>query len=319
LNHRDLEVLAIEPMVKSDGQMVQKELEETAAKVGAPRAIVSDHGADIKRGIEGFQVDHQETVSLYDIAHKTAILVKRELEADGDWSEYLKHIGRAKQCLQQTPLASLTPPTPCNKARYMNLEKMIAWGMNALKYLAHPRPLDDKPIDREQLRKKLGWLSEYRRALARWDAMMRVVAATLQYIRQEGYHRRAAATLQRRLKPLATNRQSQRLAGALVDFVREQSAHARRNEHLIGSSECIESLIGKGKRLEGQQSKSGFTRMILAMAAAVVTPTKAYIDQAFAHVKTHDVTQWCREKLGVSVQSQRRRALAYSGCGTKPG
>ncbi len=33
-----------------------------------------------------------------------------------------------------------------------------------------------------------------------------------------------------------------------------------------GSSEVIESLFGKGKRLEGQQSRSGITLMLLAMA-----------------------------------------------------
>jgi hypothetical protein len=35
----------------------------------------------------------------------------------------------------------------------------------------------------------------------------------------------------------------------------------------------LESLIGKGKRLEGQQSRSGFTKMVLGMAAAVIKPT----------------------------------------------
>lgn len=319
LNHRDMEVLALEPVVKSDGEMVQKQLEETATKTGVPRAIVSDHGTDIRKGIEAFQADHPETASVYDISHKTAILLKRELEADADWSEYLRQIGQVKQRLQQTTLAFLTPPTPRNKARYMNLERLVAWGVSARQYLARPYAVDDKPLDKNQLREKLGWLANYRKPLRRWNAMMNVVAATLEYIRQEGYHRRAATALRRRLKPLATDRQSRRLAGELVAFVREQSTQARKGEHLIGSSECIESLIGKGKRLEGQQSKSGFTRMILAMAAAVVTPTKEYIAQAFANVKTHDVYRWCRDNLGVSVQSQRQRALGYSGCGTKPG
>ena len=102
-------------------------------------------------------------------------------------------------------------------------------------------------------------------------------------------------------------------------FVKEQSALAQKNEHLIGSSECIESLIGKGKRLEGQQSKSGFTRMVLGMAAAVVEPTKDYLEKALDQVKTRDVVQWCKEKLGASVQSQKQRALKQSMNGTKTG
>jgi hypothetical protein len=319
LSHQDLEVLALEPVEKSDGQIVQKQLEETATMVGTPRAIVSDHGTDIKRGIEAFQVDHPETLGLYDIAHKTAILVKRELEADEVWSEYLKHIGQAKQRLLQTPLAFLTPPTPKNKARYMNLGPLVNWGTKTLAYLDNPQPVTDEPVNKKQLREKLSWLRKYRKRLVRWDAMMRVVTTTLEHIRQEGYHRRAVQELRRELKLIAKDPQSRRLADKIQVFVKEQSAHIRKGEHLIGSSECIESLIGKGKRLEGQQSKSGFTRMVLGMAAAVVNPTKEYLEQALATVKTHDVIQWCRENLGVSVQAQRRRALTCSSSGTKTG
>ena len=92
-------------------------------------------------------------------------------------------------------------------------------------------------------------------------------------------------TVERReLRPLvvipAQTPMSRRVAAGLLRFVRAQSAATREGERLIGSSECIESLIGKGKRLEGQQSKSGFTKMVLAMAAAVARPTADYISQA---------------------------------------
>lgn len=319
LNHRDVEVLALEPMVKSNGEMVCNQLQDTAIKTGVPRAIVSDHGTDIRGGIEAFQKDHPQTVNLYDIAHKMAILLKRELEADDDWSEYLQQIGQVKQRLQQTALAFLTPPTPRNKARYMNLEKLVTWGTKTLAYVDRPYPVSEVPLDKRQLREKLGWLVTYRKPLRRWKSIMGIVDTTLEFIRQEGYHRRATRELQRQLNPMITDQKSRRLANKILEFVNEQSTHARRGEHLIGSSECIESLIGKGKRLEGQQSKSGFTRMILGMAASVVSPTKDYIGQALAHVKTRDVFQWCHRKLGVSVQSQRQRALGYARCRTKPG
>lgn len=312
-------MLALEPVTKSDGAIVCKQLEATADKVGVPRAIVSDHGSDIKRGIETFQADHPDTVSLYDIAHKMAILIKRELAGDEHWSTYLQHIGQTKQCVQQTSLAYLTPPTPKNKARFMNLEPLVNWGTKALAYLDNPQPVDGQPVDKKRLKEKLGWLRQYRRHLKLWGTMMRIVATTLKYIRQEGYHRRATGQLRQPLKPIAKDQPSRRLMENTLAFVKEQSALAQKNEHLIGSSECIESLIGKGKRLEGQQSKSGFTRMVLGMAAAVVEPTKDYLEKALHQVKTRDVVQWCKEKLGASVQSQKQRALKQSMNGTKSG
>jgi hypothetical protein len=89
------------------------------------------------------------------------------------------------------------------------------------------------------------------------------------------------------------------------------------DERLIGSSECLESLIGKGKRLEGQQSRSGFTAMVLAMAAAVVRPTRTVIEEALAAVKVKDVANWARNKLSLSVQARRRLAF-QSGSASKP-
>ena len=199
------------------------------------------------------------------------------------------------------------------------LEMLVNWGTNTLAYLDDPRPVGDEPINIKQLGEKLGWLCEYRERLAQWQAMMRVVAATLESIRQEGYHSQAEQELRRQLQPFGQDPQSGRLKDRILAFVKEQSACTEQHEHLIGSSECIESLIGKGKRLEAQQSKSGFTRMVLGMAAAVVKPTKEYLEQAMANVKTRDVAQWSREKLGISVQSQRRQAFAYANQGTKTG
>jgi hypothetical protein len=109
------------------------------------------------------------------------------------------------------------------------------------------------------------------------------------------------------------------VAKHIIEFVEEQSASARPGEHLLGSSECLESLIGKGKRMERQQSKSGFTKMVLAMAAAVVEPTKEYLQAALAYVSTETVYEWGHDLLGRSVQSQRRLAFARTNDGTKVG
>ena len=44
-----------------------------------------------------------------------------------------------------------------------------------------------------------------------------------------------------------------------------------------------------------------------------------YIKEALANVKTSDLTQWCHDKLGVSVQAQRQRAYAIAESGTQSG
>lgn len=318
LGHRDLQIMALEPVEKSDGAVVCRQLEATCAKTGiVPRLLLSDEGTDLLSGYREFSPLHPKTAICRDIAHLAAKFLKHELEADERWGKFTSAAGTTKQRLAQTPLAPLLPPTPRSKARYMNLDELVTWGENTLRYLDEPRPLAGQSPDRAALTAKLGWLNDYRDALVEWKAAMRVVSAACDYVRCRGYHAEAGMELNQRLREHRTTPLSDRLATRLIASVTEQSTAALPGERLVGSSECLESLIGKGKRLEGQQSQSGFTKMILGLAAAVVQPTQEYVQRALTEVKTIDVLAWCREHLGISVQAQRRQALGVSG--TKPG
>lgn len=317
LEHHDLQVLALEPVEKSDGITVCAQLEATCRKMGCvPRALLSDEGTDLLSGYREFSKLHPETAICLDITHQAAKLLKQELQADDRWTAFVGAAGTTKQRLAQTPLAPLLPPAPRSKARYMNLDELVTWGDRALRYLDDPRPLPGWPVDRAVLQEKLGWLSDYRDALTEWKSVMNVIAAACHYVRYHGYGTGAATELHQELGKQATAPMSQRLAARLVEFTAVQSAAARPEERLLGSSECLESLIGKGKRLEGQQSRSGFTKMILAMAAAVVEPSQEYLTRALTHVKTTDVFCWCRQHLGITVQAKRHHALVVSGTKT---
>jgi hypothetical protein len=319
LEHKDLTVLALEPMRESTGPQVQAHLQEAASQTGMPRAILSDGGKDIKKALAGFRELHPAVAELSDIKHKLACLVKAELARDARWSAFVSAVGRTKSQTQQTNLAHLMPPRLKEKSRYMNLGELLNWARRALHYLDDPSRSQQSAAESNRLDAKLGWLREYREALQQWDRMLAVVDESLRVIRQDGYCREASRVLRDGLSRLPQDETSRRVADRVLAFVAEQSLAAVGEEHLLGSTECLESLIGKGKRLEGQQSRSGFTKMVLGMAASVVEPTAEYLRTALLQVKTYQVTAWCREKLGISVQSQRRQAMPPLPNGTKPG
>jgi hypothetical protein len=319
LEHQDLEVLALEPVAESNGEVVCKQLQQLVAVTGEPRQIVSDRGSDVKSGISQFCQQHEGTAQVQDIAHEAALVVKKELEADERWGRYETALGRSKAKLQQTALAHLIPPRAKAKARYMNLEELVAWGQKTLTYLDAPTKVETPAVPQEEFEERLGWLRPYREALAEWGGVMAVVSQTLVYVRKHGYHADAEQELAVQHPPATETSMPGRVATALRQVVATESAKARPGERLIGSSECLESLIGKGKRLEGQQSKGGFTKMVLGMAAAVVKPTQEYLTAALAKIKVKDVYQWCKSHLGESLQSLRRKAFASPKPGTKRG
>lgn len=104
--------------------------------------------------------------------------------------------------------------------------------------------------------------------------------------------------------------QTQRVRQQLLDFVTTQAAKAQANERLLGSSEVLESVFGKFKRLEQEQAKSGFTGLLLSVAAMVSSTTSQVVQKALETVPTKTVLTWCKDYLGPSVQAQRREAFA---------
>ena len=192
-------------MKRSTAVAVAEQLEATRKAMGvAPVAVLSDEGAELKSGMALFRQQSpaaRRVPHVLDIKHKVAILLKRELEDDATWQSFVTHTNRTKLQTTLTELAFLVPPSLRTKARYMNLDTLVDWGGRALAYLDDPRDLPGLTVDRERLQQKLGWLTEYRAALAAWAELLAVANRTVSYVRRKGYHRQAAKQLKNTCSP----------------------------------------------------------------------------------------------------------------------
>jgi len=311
LSHADVEPIELVPVQQSNGTVVYQQLEQAVAKTGVPREIISDHGTDLNAGIAKFCQQHPQTSAIYDIKHKTAAVLKRELAPDADWRTFTQLANQTRQRVQQTALAALIPPNQKTKARYLNVDVLVAWGQKMLTFLDAPQSMREPAFDRALVQEKLGWVTDFRSQLEGWGELFEIIAATESFVRHHGLHREAHLELEKQLLPLQSRTErSQRVRRELLAFVAEQAAQARPDERLLGSSEVIESVLGKMKRLEQDQSKSGFTGLLLGLGALVSTTTTAVIQTALETVPTKQVWAWCQETLGQTVQAQRREHFA---------
>ena len=105
LQREDLVLIALVPMQQSNAMTVKQALEEAELRTGVPRLIVSDEGGDVRGGIEQYCDDHPHTSSTSDMAHKGANLLRKLLEGDQRWTEFVAQLGQTKGKLQQTALA----------------------------------------------------------------------------------------------------------------------------------------------------------------------------------------------------------------------
>jgi len=73
----------------------------------------------------------------------------------------------------------------------------------------------------------------------------------------------------------------------------------------LHSSQLIESIFGRLKFLEKDQSKNSFTSLILSVGAIVSKRTKPILKNALESVNLDMIAKWTKEKIGTTVQMQR--------------
>lgn len=305
LCHEDVEPLALFPVTKSNGDVVYRQLEETISKTGVPKQIISDHGTDVKSGIERFCQKFTNTVFVYDITHKAATVLKQELCADDRWNEFTGLATSTRKKVQQTQLAATAPPNQRSKARYMNVEPLIKWGLDKLCLLDNPDNFSWLKCSKEYIADKLGWLTDFRSDLEEWKELIYIVKEVETFIKFQGIYHNCHIDLMElptfRVKTL----RAMRIKKELLDFVEQESRKAGKDERLPGSSEVIESVFGKMKRLEHDQAKSGFTVFILSLAAIVSKTTTEVVHKALETIPTSKIHEWFKKNIGRSVQAKR--------------
>lgn len=134
LQHQDVEVLALEVLEKSSGKIISSLLKNLGERVGTPLQVLSDSGSDLKKGIELYLESKPDVISTYDITHKMALLLKKELSTDEKYQNFLHQCSLTRHRLQQTELYFLVPPKQRSKARYHNVDILTEWAQKILRY-----------------------------------------------------------------------------------------------------------------------------------------------------------------------------------------
>ena len=312
LRHQDMALIELMPAKSWTRVEVDRALEAAARRTGSvPRVIVDDHGVDLNGGVRLFQQRHAGTVEIYDAKHKAACLLKGRLARDPRWQAFQTQLGQSRCAVQQTELAFLTPPATRPKARFMNLARQLAWGKRVLAILREPPRPVLRSVTPERLREKLGWVEGFADELTAWSQWQQVVDVAVPFVNAQGIARGAADRLARQFGQLdGLGDGARQLAAELTGFVRDQERLARPGERFPGSTEVLESCFGKFKQLEGQQSRGGFTQLLLGFGAMLSELVPETVRDALRASRTADVKAWAAERLGLTLFAQRKLAYA---------
>lgn len=302
---QDLEILSMIIVSSLNNKVVTEMLQEVALAVGKIVAICSDRGSEILCGVRNFQKSSPDTRHIGDTAHRVSNLLEANLEKDPRWKKFREQVTQARRKMQNSSIPGALPPSPREKARYMNVDSLIRWAAGMLVLLdngaSHPG------LDIDELRKYLGWLLSYRDEIDHWNRLISVGVAARYVVRMEGVHMDIADSFEKAISSIKMGIRELRFADQLTEFLLSQSKGMKQGECYIGSTESLESLFGKIKYIEREQRAFGFTSLLLAAMAAVGPIDEKTIAEAMTFVKISDINKWAAEEIGQSVQSQRRQ------------
>ena len=307
LTFEDMEPLVMEIHEKSDAESVARALERAQKKVGKVAMVCADDGPDLRGGIALFCKEHNAG-RVFDTIHKIGTFLKKCLEKDLEWQAFISAAAEAKRKMQQTQAAHLAPPNQRTKSRFLNIEILADWGGDIIRAQEDP----NHP-DKELLKKYCGWMSQHKELLERLQQMALISQKVRQHIRENGICSTTGdqidTLLEKAMELSSFNQEACEYAGMLIDFFHEQSKVVPIGQVWIGSSEIIESLFGKLKSLEQDQSKGGFTSLILGAAACVGKLNSDIVSAAMRQIKTADIEKWTKDQMGPTLLSKRRKAL----------
>jgi len=309
-----MRVLATIPGISWTQDDVRREYKKLAARIGMPKYVVTDGASELRESVDVLGNKEKKPILLRDLKHFAANVFEKLIGKDERFQSYLSKLGKTRSQVQQTELGHFTPASQKPKARFMNLGPSLRWGKMVSYHLSHHRSQSRQGITAERMNSKLGWVRQYRDDLAVWNRCEEVMQASLSFINRQGVYRGAAAALEvalnaaRKAHPADCDL-SATMASELITFVRESELQLAAGDRAWLSTENLESLFGRYKRLEGQHSKGGFTSLVAALPTLTIDWNADLVRASLSAVSVKQMNEWVSENLGTTLTS--RRATAY--------
>ncbi len=308
LQHQDVQILGLEIMSSTKGELIEQKLTEITQKFGCPKQIIADRGSDIQRGIKLYQQNHTDVIYTYDVTHAMALLPKHELYGSSKYQSFIQQCSQCRKQLQQTELSFLAPPSQRSQCRYFNVEKLLEWADNLLNspldVLTDLVPNIEPEILLTKLKQKLGWLASYQDSLSNWKQMVQMTRTVETQIKLEGLNQESFSIIQQYLTVEVDFPQG--FAQKILGYLTGEISQMKSEQTLLTTSDVLESLFGKYKQFSSRSPFKQISQIFLSICLLTMNLTTTLVKEALETVRFLDVEDWAAQVFGQSMLSKRR-------------
>lgn len=309
LTLKQVEVIGLSLSQTWNGELVKTYLLSLFGRCGWPAHVVSDCGSDIKKGIADTLLKAPKAASwISDMTHVVANALKHyyaDLSLFQQFQTLCTHI-RAR--LQQTQFAFLLPPKARVKGRFLNVSRQARWGLRTIAYLEEKER--ETSVEAATLADALRGLKPFKGFLTIFVRNTTCLNEVMKIVKTQGLSTESMQACQERLSALpARSPMRKEVSHYLQHYlpVVELSGSP-----LLGSSDVIESLIGKAKQRLEANGRSELNKSILLIPCLCGELTQDLVAEALTTVRVQEVTTWVSENVGETMQSKRRREFPRS-------
>ena len=292
-----------------NGERVKTVLLSLFQRCGWPSHVVSDCGSDMKKGIVDALLEAPNRASwISDVTHFVANALKHYYAKLFLFQQFQTFCTRIRPRLQQTKFAFLLPPKARAKGRFLSVSRQAEWGLQTLAYLEAKERA--RAPEATALAQALRGLKSFKLFLMTFVRNTTCLNEVMKIVKTQGLSAASMQACQERLGDLPAR-----------SLIRKEVSHYLQHylpvvelsaSPLLGSSDVIESLIGKAKQRLEAQGRNELNKSILLIPCMCGELTQDLVAEALTTVRVQDVTTWVSENVGDTMQAKRRRELPRS-------
>jgi hypothetical protein len=304
LTLKQVEVIDLKLGETWNGELVKTVLLALFGRCGWPSHVVSDCGADIKKGIVNALLKAPNQASwMSDVSHFVANALKHYYAKLSLFQQFQSLCARIRQRLQQTQFAFLLPPKARTKGRFLSVSRQAQWGLRTITYLEE-KEREPAP-EAAALAHALRGLKSFKLFLMTLVRNTQCLNEVMQMVKTQGLSVETIQACQERLGDLpARSPIRKEVSHYLQQYV---PIVASSDSPVLGSSDVIESLIGKAKQRLDAHGCSELNKSILLIPCLCGELSQDLVAEALSTVRVEDVRTWVSEHVGETMQSKRRR------------
>jgi len=304
LTLKQVEVIGLSLGETWNGARVNTVLLALFERCGWPSHVVSDCGSDIKKGIVDTLLEAPHRASwISDVSHFVANALKHYYSKLSLFQHFQSLCTRMRHRLQQTRFAFLLPPKARAKGRFLSVSRQVEWGLQTLAYLEMKER--ERSPEAPALTLALRGLKPLKMFLTTFVRNTTCVNEVMKMVKTQGLSTESIQACQERLSALpARSPIRKEVSHYLQHYVPVVELSG---SPLLGSSDVIESLIGKAKQRLEAHGRSELNKSILLIPCMCGELTQDLVAAALTTVRVQDVTTWVSENVGETMQSKRRR------------